>query len=190
MQVDRLEIPDVLLLTPRRFHDDRGYFAEVYSARQYALSGVNAAFIQDNLSCSRQAGTLRGLHYQRPPFAQAKLVSVIKGRVLDVAVDVRRGSPTYGKHVARELSADRGDQMFVPVGFLHGFLTLEPDTIVTYKVDASYSAADDGAIRWDAPELGISWPLEGPPLLSARDAAAPTFADFDTPFAFNAGAAS
>ncbi len=110
--------------------------------------------------------------------------------MLDVAVDARRGSPTYGKHVARELSADRGDQMFVPVGFLHGFLTLEPDTIVTYKVDAAYSAAADGAVRWDAPELGIAWPLEAPPLLSARDAAAPTFADFDTPFAFSAGAAS
>ncbi len=190
MQVERLDIPDVLLLTPRRFHDDRGYFAEVYNARQYALNGVDATFIQDNMSHSREAGTLRGLHYQRPPFAQAKLVSVIAGRVLDVAVDARRGSPTYGRHVARELSAERGEQMFVPVGFLHGFLTLEPDTIVTYKVDASYSAADDGAVRWDTPDLAIAWPLEAAPLLSARDASAPTFAEFDTPFVYSAGAAS
>lgn len=187
MEVERLEIPEILVLTPRRFADDRGFFVETYNSSRLAATGVESVFVQDNMSYSKAAGTLRGLHYQRPPFAQAKLVSVLKGRIFDVAVDVRRGSPTYGRHAAIELSADSGQQIFVPAGFLHGFLTLEPDTIVAYKVDAGYSAEADGSIRWNDPDLAIAWPKTDALILSPKDASAPPFATFESPFNYSPG---
>ena len=183
MDLRRLSIPDVLVLKPRRHADDRGYFMESYSRDVMATLGLEPVFVQDNLSLSRQVGTLRGLHYQRPPKAQAKLVQVIQGRILDVAVDVRRGSATYGHHATVELSAEAGEQVFVPGGFLHGFVTLEPDTLVLYKVDAPYAPECEGAVRWDDPDLAIDWGVRvGDVTLSGKDTIAPAFADFDSPF--------
>lgn len=187
MKIERLAIPEVLVLTPQRFADDRGFFVETYNAARMAAAGVDTVFIQDNMSLSRPVGTVRGLHFQRPPSAQAKLVSVARGRIFDVAVDVRAGSPTYGRHVSAELSAEDGRQILVPRGFLHGFMTLEPDTLVTYKVDSYYDAAADGAVRWDDPALGIAWPLSGPVSISPKDAAAPAFADATFGFDYSPG---
>lgn len=185
MDLRRLSIPDVLVLKPRRHADDRGYFMESYSRAAMATLGLEPVFVQDNLSLSRQVGTLRGLHYQRPPKAQAKLVQVIQGRILDVAVDVRRGSPTYGRHATVALSAEACEQVFVPAGFLHGFVTLEPDTLVLYKVDAPYAPECEGSVRWDDADLGIDWGVSaGVATLSAKDAAAPAFAAFDSPFVY------
>ncbi|HEX6867027.1 MAG TPA: dTDP-4-dehydrorhamnose 3,5-epimerase [Caulobacteraceae bacterium] len=183
MDVQRLEIPDVVLLRPKRHGDSRGFFVETWHRGRLAGAGIACDFVQDNLSYSAKAGTLRGLHYQRPPHAQAKLVSVLTGRALDVAVDARRGSPTYGRHVKAELSAETGAQLFVPEGFLHGFVTLEPDTRVAYKVSDHYAADCDGAVRWDDPDLAIDWGVSDA-VLSDKDATAPLFADFDTPFAY------
>ena len=183
MDVERLEIPEVLLLRPQRFADDRGYFVESFNVRRFAAAtGLDITFVQDNQSLSLAVGTVRGLHFQRPPFAQAKLVGVSRGRILDVAVDARRGSPTYGRHVTAELSAEDGRQIFVPEGFLHGFMTLEPDTLVSYKVNAFYDAAADGCVRWDDPDLAIDWPAPGPVCLSPKDAAAPAFVGSDFGF--------
>ncbi len=189
MDVERLDIPEVMLLKPRRFGDDRGFFVETYNRRALAAAGIETVFVQDNMSYSVARGTVRGLHYQRPPHAQAKLVSVVAGRILDVAVDVRRGSPTYARHVTVELSADDGYQLFVPVGFLHGFITLEPRTRVSYKVSDFYAPECDGAVRWDDFGLAIDWPV-GPEgaRLSPKDANASAFADFDTPFTYETGA--
>lgn len=188
MEVERLEIPEVLLLRPQRFTDDRGYFVESFNAQRFAAAtGLEITFVQDNQSLSTAVGTVRGLHFQRPPSAQAKLVSVSRGRILDVAVDARRGSPTYGRHVAAELSAEDGRQILVPEGFLHGFMTLEPDTLVSYKVNAFYNAAADGCVRWDDPALAIDWPSPGPARLSPKDAAAPMFAGSDFGFEYVAG---
>ena len=185
MDVERLEIPEVLVLRPRRFADDRGFFVETYQRQRLAAAGIACDFVQDNLSYSKAAGTVRGLHFQRPPHAQAKLVQVVRGAVLDVAVDARRGSPTFGRHVTAELSADNGRQLFAPEGFLHGFVTLEPDTVVSYKVSDIYDAACDGAVRWDDPALGIDWPVAADRAqLSDKDRAAPTFAEFDNPFVY------
>lgn len=189
MHIERLEIPELFLLRPRRFADDRGFFVETYHRARLAEAGIDCEFVQDNLSHSARAGTLRGLHYQRPPHAQAKLVSVLAGRILDVAVDVRRGSPTYGRHVKAELSAEDGAQLFVPEGFLHGFVTLEPDTYVAYKVNDYYAADCDGGVRWNDPDLAIDWGFTDP-VLSPKDAAAPAFAAFDSPFTYAPGAAS
>jgi dTDP-4-dehydrorhamnose 3,5-epimerase len=178
-----MDIADVLLFTPRRFADARGWFSETWSARAFAAAGLPAAFAQDNQSHSAMAGTVRGLHYQRPPFAQGKLVRVVRGRILDVAVDVRRGSPSYGRWVAAELSAENGVQLWAPRGFLHGFVTLEPGTDVLYKVDAPYDAASDGAVRFDDPDLAIDWGIDPKDaVLSDKDARAPAFRDFDSPF--------
>ncbi|MDO9472273.1 MAG: dTDP-4-dehydrorhamnose 3,5-epimerase [Caulobacter sp.] len=188
MEVERLDIPEILLLRPQRFADDRGYFVESFNARRFAdATGVEIAFLQDNQSLSHAVGTVRGLHFQRPPSAQAKLVGVSHGRILDVAVDARRGSPTFGRHVAAELSAENGLQIFVPEGFLHGFMTLEPDTLVSYKVNAFYNAAADGCVRWDDPDLAIDWPSPGPARLSPKDAAAPAFAGSDFGFEYVSG---
>lgn len=187
MDLQRLAIPDVLLIIPRRFADDRGYFSETWSDRAWRDARLPGGFVQDNLSLSRMVSTVRGLHFQRPPSAQAKLVSVLSGRVLDVAVDIRRGSPWYGRHVAQELSAQAGSQMFVPEGFLHGFVTLEPDTIVTYKVSAPYAADCDAAVKWNDKDLAIDWGVdETRASLSAKDASAPSFADLDSPFVYDA----
>jgi dTDP-4-dehydrorhamnose 3,5-epimerase len=185
MRLQPMEIEDVLLLTPRRFADARGWFSETWSARAFAEAGVAAAFVQDNHSHSAMAGTVRGLHYQRPPFAQGKLVRAVRGRILDVAVDVRRSSPSYGRWVAAELSAENGAQLWIPRGFLHGFVTLEPATDVAYKVDAPYDAGSDGAVRFDDPDLAIDWGIDPKDaVLSDKDARAPAFRDFKSPFIY------
>lgn len=185
MDLRRLTVPDLLVLTPRRHADNRGYFVESYSRAAMAALGLETVFVQDNLSLSRQAGTLRGLHCQRPPKAQAKLIQVIRGRILDIAVDVRRGSPSFGRYAAVEIAAESGEQVFVPAGFLHGFVTLEPDTLVLYKVDAPYAPECEVVVRWDDGDLGIGWGVNaGDVMLSAKDAAAPAFAAFDSPFIY------
>lgn len=185
MEIIETAIPAVKKLTPRRFGDARGFFTETWNARAMAAAGLDIAFVQDNHSYSAEAGTVRGLHYQRPPDAQGKLVRVLRGAILDVAVDVRRGSPTFGKWVAEELSYRNGAMLWVPRGFLHGFLTLEPDTDVMYKVDNFYAAASDGAVRFDDPDLAIAWGIDpAKAVLSVKDAAAPLFRDFSTPFVY------
>ena len=182
MQLEETQLPGVVILTPKRFGDDRGYFSETYNRATLAGLGIDTTFVQDNQSLSRGVNTLRGLHYQRPPHAQAKLVRVLQGRIFDVAVDVRVGSQTYGKWVGVELSAEDGRQLLIPAGFLHGFATREPDTIVFYKCSDVYAPDCDGGLRWDDPAIGIDWGLTGDPVLSAKDASAPAFADFQSPF--------
>ena len=165
----------VKLLRPRRFADARGWFSESWNAARFAGWGVDVSFVQDNHSLSRAAGTLRGLHFQTAPFAQAKLVRCTRGAIFDVAVDIRSASPTYRHWVSAELSAENGDQLFVPAGYAHGFLTLEPDTEVMYKVDAPYAPEADGGVIWNDAMLAIDWPLGGAaPLLSDKDALLPT----------------
>lgn len=183
LNVEETALPEVKRLIPKRFGDSRGFFSETWNAQRMRDAGLHLHFVQDNHSYSARAGTVRGLHYQAPPMAQAKLVRVARGAIRDVAVDVRRGSPTYGHWVAEELSAENGVQLLVPRGFLHGFITLVPDTDVLYKVDAPYSAACDGAVRFDDPDLGIEWGID-PRLavLSEKDARAPYFRGFITPF--------
>jgi len=181
MKVEPQAIPDVLLIEPARLGDARGFFSEVWSRRGLAASGLDVEFVQDNHSLSREAGVLRGLHFQRPPAAQGKLVRVVRGSILDVAVDIREGSPTYGRHVACVLSAANWQQLWVPRGFAHGFATLEPDTEVLYKVDAYYDRAADAGILWSDPALGIAWPVETP-ILSDKDRTAPRLADIAPPF--------
>jgi dTDP-4-dehydrorhamnose 3,5-epimerase len=170
---------------PRRHGDARGWFSETYSEPAFAALGITCRFVQDNHSLSVPAFTLRGLHFQTPPFGQDKLVRCIRGRIFDVVVDVRRGSPTYGQWVSAELSAENGHQLFVPIGFAHGFLTLEPECEVIYKVSNTYAPDHDGGIRWDS--VGIDWPLpEGAaPELSAKDIKLPGLADFDSPFPYD-----
>lgn len=183
MQVESLDIPDVKLVTPKRHGDERGFFSETYNKKTFEQAGFTTVFVQDNHSLSRPKGTVRGLHYQAPPFAQTKLVRVLRGSILDVVVDARKASPTYGRWVSAVLSAENGVQLFVPAGFLHGFVTLEPDTEVAYKVDAFYDKASDGAVRWDDPDLGVDWgvsPSEA--LVSEKDAAAQSWAAFKSPF--------
>lgn len=175
-----------LLLAPRRFEDSRGWFSETWNASRAAAAGVDAAFCQDNQSLSREAGTLRGLHFQTPPSAQAKLVRCLRGRILDVAVDIRRASPTFGKWVSVELSGDNGLQLFIPRGYAHGFLTLEDGCEIAYKVDNFYSAADDGGIAWNDPAIGIVWGLGGKmPLLSEKDAALPKLEALQVEFPYD-----
>jgi dTDP-4-dehydrorhamnose 3,5-epimerase len=187
MQIEPTDLPGVVVLTPRRHGDARGWFAETFSARAMAAAGLPVDFVQDNHSFSAAAGTLRGLHFQRPPHAQAKLVRCTRGAIRDVAVDIRRGSPTLGAWVAVELSAQNGRQLLVPEGFLHGFVTLTPDTEVQYKCTAFYAPEAEGAVRWDDPDLGIDWGLAGQaPQLSAKDAAAPAWRDLDSPFVWEA----
>lgn len=183
MDVVRLEIPEVMLLRPSRITDSRGFFTETWSRAAMARVGFSPDFVQDNLSYSARAGTLRGLHYQGPPYAQAKLVAAITGSLLDVAVDIRRGSPTYGRHVTARISADEGWQIYVPHGFLHGFVTLEDDTRTAYKVDAAWARECEGAVMWNDPDLGIDWGVVDP-VMSDKDAAAPPFAQFVSPFVY------
>lgn len=176
----------VKLVKPKRFEDDRGWFMETHSAKLMAAAGIDVAFVQDNHSFSRDIGTIRGFHFQRPPHAQAKLVRCVRGRIMDYAVDLRAGSPTYGDHVALELSADNGAQLFVPAGFAHAFVTLEPDTEVVYKVSDVYAPECDGGIAWNDPRLAINWPLPASgPILSAKDMALPTLDAFDSPFVYD-----
>ena len=183
MQVIETEIPAVRRVVPKRHGDDRGWFSEVYRADLLAEHGIANRFLQDNQSFSAPVGTLRGLHFQVAPNAQAKLVRVLAGAILDVAVDLRSDSPSYGRHVAVRLDAAGGEQLFVPAGFAHGFCTLEPDTMVAYKVDAYYSPADDRSLRWNDPALGIDWPVtEADAILSGKDRLAPFLADLGRVF--------
>lgn len=180
-----LGIPGVVLVTPQRFGDARGYFSETYSQPVFAANGIDSEFMQDNESLSVTPGTVRGLHFQTPPFAQAKLVRVIRGAVYDVAVDVRKGSPTYGRSVGARLSAEGGEQLFIPQGFAHAFCTLEANTQVAYKVDARYSREHDGGILWNDPDLGIEWPIaEQDAVLSDKDRLLPRLKDFVSPFQY------
>jgi dTDP-4-dehydrorhamnose 3,5-epimerase len=176
--IEPTAIEAVKIITPRRFGDARGWFSEVYSKKLFGEAGIELDFVQDNHSASSTKGTLRGLHFQTPPFAQDKLVRVTQGRILDVAVDLRRSSPTFGQHVAVELSQENGRQLLVPVGFAHGFCTLEDDTEVLYKVTNYYAPAHDFGLAWDDPELGIAWPVaSGEAILSDKDRAHPRLAD-------------
>ena len=180
MLIEQTDLPGVLILTPQRFGDARGWFMETWNADRMAEAGLDLAFVQDNHSFSALKGTLRGLHYQSPPRAQDKLVRCTRGAIRDVAVDIRRGSPTFGRWVRVDLTAENGRQLLVPKGFLHGFLTLAPDTEVQYKCTDTYAPSHDGAVRWDT--VGIDWGDEVAPILSAKDAAAPAMADWQSPF--------
>jgi len=183
MIAEETRLPGVVILTPRRFGDERGFFSESWNRRVMADLGLDIDFVQDNHSLSRDIGTVRGLHFQAPPHAQAKLVRCGRGRLFDVAVDIRKGSATFGQWVGVELSFENGRQLLIPEGFLHGFVTREPDTEIIYKCSDFYAPDADGAVRFDDPELGIDWGLEGiTPKLSAKDEAAPLMRDFDSPF--------
>jgi dTDP-4-dehydrorhamnose 3,5-epimerase len=178
VEVIPLELPEVKLIRPKRHGDARGFFSEVYSRRDLKAAGIDLDFVQDNHSRSEKAGTVRALHFQTPPFAQDKLVRVTRGRILDVAVDVRRGSSSFGRHVAVELSAENWSQLLVPKGFAHGLCTLEPDTEVLYKVTEYYAPANDAGILWCDPDLGISWPVStDKAILSAKDRVLPRLKD-------------
>ncbi|MBV9782367.1 MAG: dTDP-4-dehydrorhamnose 3,5-epimerase [Acidisphaera sp.] len=178
MKVEPLAIPDVLLVTPPRFGDDRGFFSETFNAERYAEAGITGPFVQDNHSLSAARGVIRGLHCQVAPSVQGKLVRVVRGAVWDVAVDIRQGSPTYGRHVAAMLSADNWQQLWIPGGFLHGFCTLEPGTEFVYKVTAPYDRAAERGVIWNDPELAIPWPIDpGEAVLSDKDRQLPRFAE-------------
>ena len=185
MQIEETALPGVLVLTPRRFADARGWFSETWNRDAHLGHGLGHAWAQDNHSFSARAGTLRGLHYQRPPRAQAKLVRVLAGAILDVAVDARAGSPTFGAWVGVDLSAADGRQLLIPAGFLHGFVTRADATEVAYKCTDVYVPAADGAVAWDDPDLAIDWGLPpGDAILSDKDRAAPRFADMGDVFAW------
>ncbi len=176
----------VISFVPRKFEDNRGWFSETYNASRENSYGVTSTFVQDNSSLSVEIGTIRGIHFQTPPRAQAKLVRCTQGRIIDYVVDLRAGSPTMGKYVEVELSAENGRQVFVPEGFGHGFITLEPRTEVSYKVSDFYAPANDGGIRYDCPVVDIAWPLPKAELvLSVKGLQLPTLAEFDSPFAYD-----
>jgi dTDP-4-dehydrorhamnose 3,5-epimerase len=183
LEIRRLALEGLLEIRPRRFADDRGFFSETWNEAAWRQAGITLAFVQDNHSLSKARGTLRGLHFQAPPAAQAKLVRVARGSAFDVAVDLRPQSPTYRQWAAVTLSAAEWNQLLIPEGFAHGFLTLEPDTEVQYKASAAYSPSHDRAIRFDDPAIAIDWPLPAAELiLSDRDRAAPLLANADTGF--------
>ncbi len=184
MNVTETKLPGVRLLEPRRFGDERGFFSESWNRKTFLDHGIDMDFVQDNHSLSATVGTVRGLHFQSPPHAQAKLVRCGRGRLFDVAVDIRKGSPTFGQWVGYELSFENGLQLMIPAGFLHGFVTREPDTEIIYKCSDYYAPDCDGAVRFDDPDLGIDWGLSGDPVLSEKDANAPLMADFDSPFTY------
>ena len=185
MELRALALPGVAMLRPRRFADARGYFVETYNERTFASAGISAKFVQDNQSYSARRGTIRGLHFQLPPASQAKLVRVLQGSIYDVVVDLRGGSPAYGRWDGWTLTAESGEQLFVPRGFGHGFCTLEPDTVVSYKVDDFYSAANDSGLIWDDPTLAIDWPIAPEDVVvSDKDLKLGRFADFVSPFRY------
>lgn len=176
---------EVLEIVPVKHGDDRGFFSETYNAKTFAEAGLDVTFVQDNHSLSASVGTLRGLHYQAPPFAQGKLVRVARGEILDIAVDIRHGSPTFAQWVSLHVSAERWNQIYIPPGFAHGFVTLEPDTEVVYKVTNYYSPEHDRSIRFSDPEIGVEWPsLDTPLQLSQKDRDAPFLAAVDTGFTY------
>ena len=182
LEVRETGLPGVVEIIPRRFGDDRGFFSETWNAASMAEAGLHYAFVQDNHSMSAAKGVLRGLHFQRPPAAQDKLVRVSKGSIFDVAVDIRRGSETFGKWVGVTLSAASWNQLLVPRGFAHGFVTLEENCEVQYKVTAPYSPEYEQSIRWDDPDIAIAWPIREGITLSAKDGAAPVLSEVDSGF--------
>ncbi len=183
LEIETTALPGVLILTPKRFGDHRGFFCESWNRARMAEAGVTIDWVQDNHSLSREVGTVRGLHFQSPPHAQAKLVRCGRGRLFDVAVDIRKDSPTFGQWVGEDLSFDNGKQLLIPAGFLHGFVTREVDTEVVYKCSDYYAPECDGAVRFDDPDIGIDWGLAPEAaILSDKDKVAPLLADFDTPF--------
>jgi len=185
MHVQTFDIEGPRLVTPQRHEDERGFFSETYSEANAVQHGIPDRFVQDNHSLSRLRGVLRGLHFQWPPYAQAKLVRCVKGKILDVAVDIRIGSPWFGKHIAVELSRENWAQLYIPVGFAHGFVTLTPDAEVIYKVSAPYSPDSEGGILWSDSALGIDWGIDaGDVLLSHRDLALPPLEDIRSPFTY------
>lgn len=184
LKITKTDLPDVLLLEPARFGDERGFFSESWNKKTLFAAGIDIEFVQDNHSLSSTVNTVRGLHFQSPPHAQAKLVRCGRGRLFDVAVDIRKGSPTFGRWVGFELSSENGLQLLIPEGFLHGFVTLEPDTEIVYKCSDFYAPECDGAVRFDDPDIGIEWPMSGDAILSQKDAAAPVLKDFDSPFVY------
>jgi dTDP-4-dehydrorhamnose 3,5-epimerase len=174
MQARRLDIPEVVEIVPNRFADERGYFSETFRDNWFKENVAPLNFVQENQSLSRNKGVLRGLHFQTEPFAQGKLVRCVAGAIFDVAIDIRHGSPNFGKWVAATLTADEGNQLWVPPGFLHGFCTLEADTVVSYKVTNYYSKANDAGVAWDDPDIRVKWPeVVDPELMSAKDRTQP-----------------
>jgi len=183
MQFRPLEIPEVVEIVPRRFGDERGWFSEVFKLSAMAENGIEIPWVQDNQSFSAPVGTVRGLHFQAPPFAQDKLVRVLRGAIFDVAADIRAGSPTYGCWAGLTLSAEQGNQLLIPAGFAHGFMTLAPDTEVIYKVSAPYAPESEGALLWNDADIGIAWPdIGAEATLSPKDAAAPLLRDHQPVF--------
>jgi len=182
MLIETTSLPGVLRLTPKRFGDARGFFAETWNKRALSEAGLDLDFVQDNHSLSAQVGTVRGLHFQAPPDAQGKLVRCGRGAIFDVAVDIRKGSPTYGHWLGEELSFENGVMLWVPAGFAHGFMTRQPDSEIIYKCTNYYAPASDGGVRWDS--CGIDWNWDGEVLTSDKDRDAPALADFDSPFIF------
>ena len=185
MELTQTQIPDVILVSPKRFGDKRGYFSETYNEKAFAEIGIKANFIQDNYCYSTEVGTLRGLHFQKPPATQTKLLRVLRGAIVDVCVDLRHGSPTFGQHVMVELTAESGQQILCPQGFAHGFLTLQPNTEVTYKVDSYYAPMLDSGVRFDDPDLAIDWPIaEANITLSDKDHRQQWFRDLPAIFSY------
>ncbi len=183
MEVKELEIPAVKVVKPKKFGDHRGFFSETYNKRALADAGIDLEFVQDNHSLSKDKGVIRGLHFQTPPFAQDKLVRVVSGAIFDVSVDLRRSSPTFGEHVSATISANEWNQILVPIGFAHGFCTLEPDTEVIYKVTNYYSPEHDQGMRWNDPELDIQWPIAAnKAILSDKDKTQPRFSELESYF--------
>ena len=173
-----------VLITPTRHSDGRGFFMEIYNRQKYLEHGINMEFVQDNHSISREVGTIRGLHFQAPPNSQAKLVRCGSGAIFDVAVDIRKGSPTYGQWEGYLLSADNGYQFYIPIGFAHGFFTLAPNSEIVYKCSDYYAPETEGSIIWNDPDIRIDWPKEHDPIQSAKDAVAPFFKDLQSPFIY------
>jgi dTDP-4-dehydrorhamnose 3,5-epimerase len=186
MQIEETGLPGLLVLTPPRFGDERGFFSETYNSAKLAEQGITTTFVQDNHSLSAQINTVRGLHFQAPPRAQAKLVRCGRGSLWDVAVDIRRGSPTYGQHFGIELTFENAKQLLVPAGFAHGFVTREEGTEIIYKCSDTYAPETEGALLWNDPDVGIDWQLTGDPILSDKDAKASGLKDLDTPFTYEA----
>jgi len=184
MKIEETGLSGLKILTPLRFGDTRGFFSESWNKRLLAQHGIGFDFVQDNHSLSAAVNTVRGLHFQAPPHAQTKLVRCGRGRLFDVAVDIRAGSPTFGKWFGIELSFENGKQLLVPAGFLHGFSTRAPETEIIYKCTDYYDAAADGAVRFDDPAIGVDWGLSGPAILSDKDRAAPLLRDLATPFIY------
>ena len=187
MKVEATKLNGVLILTPPRFGDHRGHFSETWNRTTLDAKGVSLDFVQDNESLSAPSGTVRGLHFQAPPRAQDKLVRVVKGAIYDVAVDIRKGSPTYGEWVGTELSEDNAAQLMIPKGFLHGFVTRAPDTLVLYKCTDTYAPETEGAVHFADPDLAIDWGIApDQATVSGKDGEAGSFADFQTPFVYEA----